>query len=56
MRKRQMIKQLGVLISENTYQELIKETDKLEIPISEFIRHLIEERLNSEGEESPNAK
>ena len=47
MRKRLLTKQVGVVLSEETYQQLIKSTDRLEIPVSQFIRELIEEKMQS---------
>lgn len=51
MRKRFLIKQVGVLFSEETYQQLVKITDRLEIPISQFIREIIEKKLKLIGGE-----
>jgi hypothetical protein len=45
MRKRKLTKQIGVLLSEETYQLLFSVTNKLEISISELIRKMIEEKL-----------
>ena len=47
MRKRVLTKQVGVVLSEETYQQLIKRTDQQELPASQFIRELLEERLQS---------
>ena len=46
MRKRRLTRQIGVMISEETYQTLISITDQLEISISELIRKMIEEKVN----------
>jgi predicted CopG family antitoxin len=46
MRKKIYIRNVGVLLSEETYQALISITDKLEISVSEFIRKLIEEKMD----------
>ena len=51
MRKRNYTRNVGVLLSEVTYQKLISFTDKKEIPQSEFIRELIEEALKMKEEE-----
>jgi len=52
MRKRVLINQVGVVLSEETHQQLIKVTDKLEISISQFIREIIEEKIDlTKGEE-----
>ena len=45
MRKRRLTRQIGVMISEETYQTLISITDQLEISISEFIRKMVEEKV-----------
>lgn len=53
MRKRLLTKQVGVVLSENTHQQLIKVTDEMEISISQFIREIIEEKMCSyKGEEN----
>jgi predicted DNA-binding protein len=46
MRKRNFAKQVGVLLTEETYLQLVKVTDKAEVPLSEFIREIIEDKLN----------
>ena len=45
MRKKVYTRQIGVLFSENIYQELIRITDEVEISVSEFIRQIVEEKL-----------
>ena len=45
MRKRYLTKQVGVIVSEDTYQQLIDTTDRLEISVSQFIRETIEEKI-----------
>jgi predicted DNA-binding protein len=53
MRKRVLTKQVAVVLSEETHQQIIEVTDKLEIPISQFIREIIEEKIDQiKGEES----
>lgn len=54
MRKRQFTKNLGILVSKETFDQLVEVTDELEITISKFIRQLVEERLSSEGREKTN--
>jgi len=50
MRKINYTKHIGFLISDEMYRKILKVTDKMEIPISEFIRKVLEDRLNqSEG-------
>jgi hypothetical protein len=46
MRKRNFAKQVGVLLTEKTYLQLVKVTDKAEVPLSEFIREIIEDKLS----------
>jgi len=38
MRKKTFTRQVGVLFSDDTYSELIRITDEIEISLSEFIR------------------
>jgi len=53
MRKRVLTNQVGVVLSEETHQGLVKITDKLEVPISKFIREIIEEKISQiKGEEN----
>ena len=54
MRKRRFTKNVGILLSNETFDQLVKVTDEEEITISKFIRRLIEERLNAEGREKNN--
>jgi predicted DNA-binding protein len=46
MRKRVLTNQVGVVLSEEMHHRLIEITDKLEIPISTFIREIIEEKID----------
>ena len=51
MRKRHLTKQVGVIVSEETYQQLIDTTDRLELSVSQFIRETIEEKIKvNDGE------
>lgn len=53
MRKRILTKQVAVVLSEEMHQQLIKVTDEMEIPISQFIREIIEEKIDqTKGEEN----
>jgi metal-responsive CopG/Arc/MetJ family transcriptional regulator len=53
MRKRQLTKQVGAMISEAMYQQLIEVSDEMEISASNFIRDAIQEKINKrKGEES----
>jgi predicted DNA-binding protein len=45
MRKKHFTKNVGVLLSEETYALLIDATDKAEVTFSNFIRELIEDKL-----------
>jgi predicted CopG family antitoxin len=54
MRKKVYTRQVGVLFSEDTYAELIRITDEIEISVSEFIRRIVETKLNNETEEELN--
>ena len=53
MRKKHYTKNVGVLLSDETYALLIEATDKAEVTFSNFIRELIEDKLkkiNERGE------
>jgi hypothetical protein len=45
MRKRLYIRNVGVLLSEDSYLQLVNITDKLEVTISEYIRGLVENEI-----------
>ncbi len=45
MRKRKFTKQAGVLFDDDFYNLLIEITDQQEIPVSEFIRTIVENEL-----------
>ena len=45
MRKKKFTKQIGVLFSNDIYDLLIEITNKKELPVSEFIRDIVEETL-----------
>jgi hypothetical protein len=47
MRKRSLTKQVGVLFTDEAYDKLVRITDIQEIPISKFIRQIVEANLNS---------
>jgi len=50
MRKIKYTRHIGFLMTEEMFQKITSITDKMEIPISEFIRKVLEDRLNqSEG-------
>ena len=48
MRKRKFSKVVGVLLSDHVYDKLVQVTNKKEIPMSEYIRILIENEINRE--------
>jgi len=54
MRKKRFTKNVGILVSNETFDQLVEVTDKDEITLSEYIRQLIEERLNEAGRETKN--
>ena len=51
MRKRLYTRNVGVLLSEDSYQLLIELTDKLEVTISGYIRCLVEKELKENQKE-----
>ena len=46
MRKVNYTRHIGFVISEKTYRKLVQITDEKEIPLSQFIRDVLEDRLN----------
>jgi predicted DNA-binding protein len=52
MRKRVLTNQVGVVLSEEMHHRLIEITDKLEIPISQFIRNIVEKELTKINKEA----
>jgi len=59
MRKRSLTRQVGVVMSEETYDLLIKITDQKEVPVSVFVRQLIEDHFtktfSDTGKGKPNS-
>ena len=49
MRKKIYTRNVGVLLSEETYQALISITDQMEISVSEFIRKTIEKEIDKQN-------
>ena len=45
MRKKKYTKHVGILLTDETYDLLVKVTDKKEVSLSEFIREIIEYKL-----------
>ena len=54
MRKRKFTRNVGVMFSEEGYQALMKVTDDMEIPLSEFIRNNLEDKLDELREKTRN--
>ena len=46
MRKVNYTKHIGFVMTEEMFQQISKITDKREIPISQYIREVLEDRLN----------
>ena len=53
MRKKHFTKQLAVVLSEKTYNQVIEETNKKELTVSEWIREAIDKRLELETRINP---
>ena len=53
MRKRKLTRNIGVLLTESAYHQLVELTDEKEIPLSEYIRKLVEDEV-SQKEKSKN--
>jgi len=51
-RKVNYTKHLGLLLSEKSYRQLIKITNEKEMPLSQFIRDFLEEKLDRAEEEA----
>ena len=49
MRKRRLTRNVGVLLDEVTYEQLVQATDEEEVTMSEFIREVVVEKLNPES-------
>jgi len=52
MRKVNYTRHIGLVISEKTYRKLVKITNKKEMPLSQFIRDVLEEKLERAEEET----
>jgi hypothetical protein len=50
MRKKKLVRNVGVMFSEEAYQRLVQVTNEAEIPMSEYIRNLIVNEINQKGE------
>ena len=52
MRKRILTKQVAAVLSEEMHQQLIDTTDRLEIPVSQYIRDLLVKNLKENEKEN----
>jgi len=52
MRKVNFTRHIGLVISEKTYRKLVKITNEKEIPLSQFVRDVLEEKLDRAQEET----
>ncbi len=48
MRKRNFTRQVGLTLSEETYKQLIEQSNREEVSMSEWVREAIEIRLTNE--------
>jgi len=51
MRKKFYTRNIGVMLTEETYQRLVNITDDLEVTVSAYIRELIDQALKNDGRE-----
>ena len=51
MRKKNYTKHIGVLFTDEIYNKIVEITDAKEIPLSQFIREIVEEKINQSEEE-----
>ena len=54
MRKKHFTRHVGILLTDKTYQKLIRVTDEAEVPISEFVRQILENQLFKKNLEKKN--
>ena len=52
MRTVNYTRHIGFVVSEKTYRKLVKITDEKEMPFSQFIRSVLEEKLDRAEEET----
>mgnify|MGYP000093139389 FL=1 len=50
MRKINFTRHIGLLITEEMFQQISKITDKREIPISQYVREVLKDRLSKDEE------
>jgi hypothetical protein len=53
MRKKKFTRNVGVLLTEDMYQRLVQSTNEEEVPLSEYVRKLVEDKVKQK-EESKN--
>ena len=51
MRKKNYTKHVGVLLTDKIYNKIVEITDAKEIPLSQYIREIVEEKINQSEEE-----
>ena len=52
MRKKRYTNHVGVLFDDDTYSKLVQITDKEEISLSEYVRTVVETKLENEEKEN----
>jgi predicted DNA-binding protein len=45
MRKKKYLKNIGVLLTDEQYERLVQITDEREVPMSKFIREIVQEKI-----------
>jgi len=50
MRKKNYTKHVGVLFTGEAYNKIVQITDSKEIPLSQYIREIVEEKINQSEE------
>ena len=51
MRKKKLTRHVGVLFTDEVYKKVVEITDAKEIPLSQYIREIVEEKINQSEEE-----
>ena len=51
MRKKKYLKNIGVLLTDEQYEQLVQITDKLEVTLSGYLRDLVEKELRENQKE-----
>ena len=54
MRKKKLTRHVGVLFTDEIYNKIVEITDVKEIPLSQYIREIVEEKINQGEEEDLN--